>query len=69
MFNLRSMTNSIPKFLHITSVEMEAHLGAIAVIGFSRVFRGRYEGKQVALKMYKSYQDVSALSSFLFQQY
>ena len=40
MFKLRSMTNSIPKFLHMTSVEMEAHLGAIAVIGFSHVFRG-----------------------------
>ena len=63
MLKLTSMTNTIPNFLYITNVEDETHLGAIGMGGFARVFRGRYEGKHVALKMvYQSNRYVSAVA-------
>ena len=54
--------NTIPKFLYITNIKTEAHLGTIGGGGFGHVFRGTYKKRQVALKVVdKSRHEVSAL--------
>ena len=58
------MMNTLPRFLYITNVKIEANLDVIGTGGFGCVYRARYKGQQVALKeVYKSRHDVSTLSS------
>ena len=49
MIKLVSKTNVLPRHLFIADVEIEPP--AIAVGGFGRVFKGKYGGQLVALKM------------------
>ena len=56
------MLNTIPKFLYITNIKTEVHLGAIGRGGFGHVFRGTYNKQQVALKVVdRSRHEVSTL--------
>ena len=62
MFALTSMMNTIPKFLYITNIKTEVHLDVIDTGGFGRIYRARYQGQQVALKvLHKSRHEVSTL--------
>lgn len=64
MFKLISMTNTIPKFLYITDVKIEAHLGPIETGGFGRIYIGKYKWRQVTLKVVnKIRNDVRASSA------
>jgi serine/threonine protein kinase len=59
------MTNTIPKFLYITNIKIDVHLGAIGRGGFGHVLKGTYKKQQVALKVVdKSRHDVSTLYFF-----
>ncbi|KAF8720764.1 hypothetical protein AX14_010792 [Amanita brunnescens Koide BX004] len=49
VFKLASKTHVLPRSLFITDIEKDPH--AIAVGGFGRVFKGKYGGQLVALKM------------------
>ena len=59
-FILTSKTNTVPKFLCLTNVEM--NLDVIGTGGFGCVYRARYKEQEVAMKLvYKSRHDVSTL--------
>ena len=59
------MTNTIPKSLYITNIKTDAHLGPIGAGGFGLIYKGKYNGQQVALKVVdKSRHDVSTLPFF-----
>ena len=49
MFKLVSKTNVLPRHLFIANIRKDPQ--AIAVGGFGRVFKGKYSGQLVALKM------------------
>jgi hypothetical protein len=49
MLKLVSKTNIFPRPLFITEIEKDPQ--AIAVGGFGRVFKGKYGGQLVAMKM------------------
>jgi hypothetical protein len=64
MFRLISESNVIPQSLFITDVTIEKHLGSIGRGGFGQVFRGKYKGQQVAVKVVeKGHHDVRALQN------
>jgi hypothetical protein len=64
IFKLVTETNITPKSLFITDVKID-NRGAINIGGFGRVFRGKYKGKAVALKlMDKGLEDVSFVLFF-----
>ena len=65
MFKLVTETKITPKSLFITGVAIDNE-GAINIGGFGRVFKGKYKGKAVALKlMDKVLKDVSVMLFFL----
>ena len=67
MYKLVTETKITPKSLFITGVVIDNE-GAINIGGLGRVFKGKYKGKVVALKlMDKGLKDVSVMP-FLFSQ-
>lgn len=50
MFKLMSKNDVLPKSLSIRDVKFDTQFNVIAMKGFGRVFKGEYEGKEVALK-------------------
>lgn len=63
------MTSIVPRSLYITDVKVETRT-TIGTGGFGRVFRGEYEGQQVAVKVVDNgHNDVRALPIVLSQTY
>jgi hypothetical protein len=71
MSKLISETSVIPESLYITNVSFDADHGPLGIGGYGRVLKGKYEEKDVALKMLDNFnegqKDVSPLSLFIVQ--
>jgi hypothetical protein len=69
MFGLINKTDVTLKCLFINDVKIESYHDAVSMGGAVRVYKGKYKGQQVALKVLDKEVGIVIFSLFRFQHY